>query len=158
MDVANNFVLFVIEGQSFVIRLSEVNRIARAVSVTPIHDAPEVIEGVVNIQGEVVPVVNLRKRFGLPAKDVGIDDHFIVAKTNRRLVAVLVDEVKDIIESVEEEIVSQDDILPGREAIEGVVKTEKNMIVIQDLDKLLSLEEEDQLDRSLAGQQAAVSS
>lgn len=157
MELNNNFVLFSIEGQSFVIRLNAVKRIARAVSVTRIHNAPDVIEGVVNIQGEIIPVVNLRKRFNLPLREIGIDDHFIVANTKYRSVAVLVDEVKDIIESLDDAIVSQQDILPGHESIEGIVKTANNMILIQDLDKLLSLEEEELLDKSLASPAMAAS-
>jgi purine-binding chemotaxis protein CheW len=149
MDKIKQFILFKIEGQSFVVHLESVLRIVRAVSVTPFPNMPDVIEGVMNMQGEVIPVVNLRKRFNFPSRPIEPDDHFIIVKTVRRTVAILVDEVTDIIDSSDEKVVENKMILPGMEQIEGVVKTDQEMIMIQDLERLLSLEEDERLDVSL---------
>ncbi|HDQ44065.1 MAG TPA: purine-binding chemotaxis protein CheW [bacterium] len=149
MDNIQNFILFVLDEHDFVIPLESVLRIARAVSVKPLPNAPDIVEGILNVQGEVIPVVNLRKRFDFPPRPIEIEDHFIIAKTARRVIAILVDEVRDIIESQQTQIVNRADILPNMEFIEGVIKTDQDMYYIQDLDKLLSLEEEERLDASL---------
>ncbi len=149
MSNKNQFILFFVEGQSFVIPLKSVIRIVRAVSITPLPKMPDVVEGVLNLQGDVIPVVNLRKRFNLPARLIEPEDHFIVVNTEKRIVAILVDEVSDIIESDDDQVVKNKAIIPGSEHIEGIVMTDQGMILIQDLDQLLLLEEEEQLDASL---------
>lgn len=156
MSKMNQFILFFIEGQSFVVPLKSVIRIVRAVSITPLPKMPDVVEGVVNLQGDVIPVVNLRKRFNLPTRPIDTEDHFIVVNTARRTVAILVDNVSDIIESDDEQVVQNKTIVPGSEHIEGIVMTDQGMILIQDLDRLLLLEEEERLDASLRNSQKVV--
>ena len=82
-DSSNNeetdvWVLFSLDGQTYALRIWEVERIVRAVEVRPLPESPAHILGVVNIQGRVLPVVDLRARFGKPSRDISLDDHFIV--------------------------------------------------------------------------------
>jgi purine-binding chemotaxis protein CheW len=142
-------VVFSLDDQRYAIQLSSVERIFRAVEITPLPKAPEIIFGVVNIQGQIVPVFNIRKRFRLPEREIDLSDQLIIARTAKRIVALIVDGVTGVIERAEQEIISAQKVLPGIEYVEGVMKLEDGMIFIHDLDRFLSLEEEKDLDMSL---------
>ncbi|MFQ5632726.1 MAG: chemotaxis protein CheW, partial [bacterium] len=66
MGKKENHLVFTIDDQQFGLPMSQVERIIRAVEVRPVPEAPDYINGVINMQGRVIPVVNLRKRFRLP--------------------------------------------------------------------------------------------
>ncbi len=78
---AETWVLFLLDGQTYGLHIWEVERIVRAVEVKPLPESPPHIRGIVNVQGQVLPVVDLRVRFGLPTRDIRVDDHFIIART-----------------------------------------------------------------------------
>ncbi|OPX93283.1 MAG: Chemotaxis protein CheW [Pelotomaculum sp. PtaB.Bin104] len=142
MNRLNKYVTFKIGDQWFGLILSNVERIIRAVEVTPLPQAPEVVAGVINFQGRIIPVVNIRGRFSFPCREIGLNDQFIIANTSRRTVAVVADAVGDVVERPEQEIVAAGEIMPDIEYVEGVIKLEDGMILILDLGRLLFHEEE----------------
>jgi purine-binding chemotaxis protein CheW len=75
------WVLFVVDDQVYALEMEEVERIVRAVEVKSLPEVPPHIRGVVNVQGRVLPVVDLRVRFGRKSRAVSLDDHFIIAHT-----------------------------------------------------------------------------
>ena len=79
-------VVFFLDGQRYGLHLSTVRRVVRAVEVRALPSAPGIVLGVINIEGRIIPVINVRRRFGLPDKEIDLDDHFIVAATARRTV------------------------------------------------------------------------
>jgi chemotaxis signal transduction protein len=85
------WVLFTIDEQTYGLHIWEVERIVRAVEVKPLPEAPPHIRGIVNVQGRVLPVVDLRLRFGRPTRDIHLDDHFIIARTGELSVILPVD-------------------------------------------------------------------
>jgi purine-binding chemotaxis protein CheW len=142
-------VVFEVGGERMGLHLSAVIRVIPAVEITPLPKAPEVVLGVVNIQGCVVPVFNMHRRFHLPEREVGLDDHIILAQTVHGEVALLVEEVAGVVECAAAEVVESQRILPHLEYVEGVVKREDGLIFIHDLEKFLSLEEELSLEEAL---------
>ena len=146
---SDKFLLFTLDDQQIALHLNEVEKIARAAEITSMPNVPDVVMGVLNIQGRVLPVVNLRKRFRLEDRDMSIDDHFVVARSSKRSMALWVDYVRDIIEIPRENIVQHDSILPNVPYFEGVVKINEKIILIQDLDKFISLEEEQSLEAAM---------
>ena len=142
-----------LDDQRYALRLSTVERVIRAIEITPLPKAPEIVLGIVNIGGRIVPVVNVRKRFRLPEKEIELGDHLILGQTGRRPVALVVDEVSSVVERPEREVITAQEILPGLEYVQGVAKLEDGVILIHDLDKFLSLEEEAALDKALASAQ-----
>lgn len=150
MKDVNHFVLFQLDSQKFALPLSNVQQIARSVEVTPIPDAPAIVIGVINVRGKVIPVVNIRQRFGFKANPVDVTDHLIIGRTSKRSVALLVDDVNDIVEIKDKTIIEQDEILPNMQLVDGVVKMNGDIILIHDLEKFLSLDEEKQLDKALS--------
>jgi purine-binding chemotaxis protein CheW len=95
-------------------------------------------------------VVDVRKRFRLPTREMKPDDRFIIANTARRLVALVVDWVVGVHELTEREMVSAKQALPFAQYLKGVAKLEDNLVLIHDLDQFLSLDEERVLDTALA--------
>lgn len=121
----------------------------RAVDATPLPKAPDIVLGVVNVQGRVLPVINVRRRFRLPEREIALTDQMVLARAARRPVALMVDSVTGVLEYSEHEAVGAHDVLPDLQYIQGVVKLDDGLILIHDLDTFLSLEEEADLDRAL---------
>lgn len=145
----NQYVVFVLDAQRYALHLSTVDRVVRAVHITPLSMAPNIVLGVVNMQGRVIPVINMRRRFRLPERGIALTDQLIVARTARRPVALLADAVTDVVECSEETLIAAQSIVPAVEYLEGVVKLMDGLVLVHDLDTFLSLEEEDSLDRAL---------
>lgn len=140
-DSWEKIVVFALDEPRYALSLFAVERVVRAVEITTLPNAPSIIYGAINVQGKIVPVVNIRERFRLPECEVRIDDSFIIARTKGRTVALVVDYVVGIRECTGSEVVSAGQALPFVEYLKGVVKTEDNLILIYDLDMFLSLEE-----------------
>ena len=138
--------VFSLDEQLFALRLPAVERVVRAVEVTPLPGAPEIVRGVINVRGQITPVFDLRRRFGLPAREIMPSHHLVIARARTRAVALMVDEVRGVDEGLAEGAVAADEILPGVGHVEGVAKLGGDLIFIHDLDKFLSLEEGRELD------------
>lgn len=140
---------FTLDGLKFAIRLESVIRVVLAIEVTPLPGAPEAISGAVNIYGEVVPVFDVRKRLGLSAKPTALSDHLIIAKTPKRLIGIMADSSEGVIECAEADIIPAGEVAPGLKRVDGIAKHNEGLIVIQDMDKFLSIEEEEVLGRAM---------
>ena len=149
MSTTSHIVVFILDEQRYALHLSAVERVIRAVEVTSLPKAPEVVLGIVNVEGRVIPVVNIRKRFRLPEREINPSDQFVIAHTSRRAVALMVDIVSGVVECSEQEVTAAEKIVPGMQYIEGVIKLEDGMILIHNLDKFLSIEEEKTLNTAM---------
>ncbi len=146
---SNHLLIFSLEQQQYALHLSAVERVVRAVEITSLPKAPEIVMGLVNVRGRIFPVVNTRKRFSLPEREIEPSDRYILARTSRRIVVLAVDAVEGVIEPSEQEVIQAETIASGLHQIEGVIKLESGILLIYDLEKFLSLEEEATLDRAL---------
>jgi purine-binding chemotaxis protein CheW len=149
MKKSDFLVIFTLDDQRYALPLHAAERVVRMVAITPLPNAPDIILGVVNFQGRVIPVINVRRRFRLPERKIALTDQLVVAHTARRAVALTADSVLDVIAGSEQNFVATANILPKLEYVEGVVKLTDGLIFIHDLEKFLSLEEESSLDRAL---------
>jgi purine-binding chemotaxis protein CheW len=141
--------VFTLDDWRCALELSTVERVYRAVAITPLPDAPNIVLGVVNIRGVVVPVVDIRRRFCLPEKGLTPDSRLIVVNSSGRLVVLVVDSVTDVISCSEPDITSASAIAPNMEYVEGVARLKDGMILIHDLTRFLSLEEKTALEQAL---------
>lgn len=123
----------------------------RAVSIAPLPKAPPIIEGVINVRGSVVPVLDIRQRFGLPPSPVAPSHHLVLAQTARRPIAIRVDQATGLVSVPEHEIHSASESAPGAELVAGIARLPDGILVIHDLDRFLSLEEEADTATALAG-------
>ncbi|HCA80947.1 MAG TPA: chemotaxis protein CheW [Bacteroidetes bacterium] len=144
-------VLFSLEEPRYALYLSEVVKVERAVEITPLPGAPQVVSGVINVHGEIIPVIDIRKLFRLPQRDIHLDDHFIIARTSRRLVALEVDSVNGVYDLEHLQAMEPGESSPFTEYLSGIAGMDHGIVLITDLERFLSLEEERVLDLALAG-------
>lgn len=140
MTNLHQFVVFSIDQRRFALPLPLVERTVRSVEVTPLPGAPEIVPGVVNVHGRIIPVVNIRRSLGLPEQEINLSDKLIIAHTSRRSIALLVEAVSGVLEYPEQEVVAADDILPGMKYIKSMVKSDDGMILILDPESILSFD------------------
>ena len=149
----NHCVVFTLDERFYGVRLSVVARVLRAVEITPLPKAPPIVIGVINLGGRIIPVVNIRRRFQLPERELELSDQFIVAmalgrdahEDGGRLLALAVDAVVGVRDLSTKVTTAAETILPGLEHLEGVAKTNEGLVLIHNLGTFLSLEEESAL-------------
>ena len=128
---------------------SSVERTIRMVEITPLPKSPQIVLGIINIHGMIIPVVNIRQRFRLPDISPEFSDSIIIVNSDTRKLGIVVDSVQDVIELDESRLVTPENIISGVEYIDGVLKPEDGMVLIHNINKFLSLEEENALNESL---------
>ncbi len=146
---SNRYVVFSLDGQRYALHLSAVERVIRVVEMTSLPKTPDIVLGIVNVEGQIIPIVNIRKRFRLPERELDLSDVLIIAQIPRRTVALVADNVSGVIEGSEQDITEAKEIFPRMEYVKGVVKLKDGLVLIHDLDKFLSLEEDKELDSAL---------
>src|ERR1700753_2378508 len=99
-ELKNQMVVFRLGNQRYALMLAAVERIVRAVEVIPLPDSPEIVMGVINVEGRILPVLNVRGRFGQPNKEITPGDHFLIARTAQRQVVLVIDEPEGVIENL----------------------------------------------------------
>lgn len=149
MEMTNHYVIFILDSQRYALPLTVVEYIVRAVEVTPLPEAPAIVLGAIDVKGEVLPVLNLRRRFMLPEREIEPNDQFLIAYTNQRSVVLVIDEARGVIECDPSAVISADRIAPGLERFKGVVQLDDGLVLIHDLDRFLSLDEEQSLEAAM---------
>jgi purine-binding chemotaxis protein CheW len=91
-------VVFQVDERSYALPLEQVVEVIRMVAVTPVPDAPAWVKGVINLRGSLIPMIDLRPRFGAPAADVDPSQVFLVARAGGRTAAVSADCVEDVVD------------------------------------------------------------
>lgn len=142
MSNANQFVEFLLDEQRYALPLGAVERIVRAVHVTKIPESPAIVFGIINVGGDVVPVIDLRKRLGLRDRPMRPDDRLILADTPRWRIALWVDSVSGVFERQGSDVVPSGKLFPGIGGISGTANLDGDIIQIYDLEKCLSIDEE----------------
>lgn len=149
MEVREKLVLFRLDARTYALRLEAVRRVVAVVEVEPLPSAPPVVLGVVDVEGAVRPVFDLRRRFRLPAKPAELSDQLILAATARGEAALVVDAVAGVIEVPEAEIARPERISSGLAYVEGVATRPEGLVVIHNLDTFLSGSEAETLASAL---------
>lgn len=144
-------VLFMLDELHYALYLSVVERVVHAVEIIPLPKAPDIVTGVINFHGKILPVINIRKRFQLPASEMELENQFIIANTTNRFVVLVVDSVIGVHEFEMNQIIDLQKSLPYTEYISGITKIETDIVLISDLEKFLSLDEEKKLNGLLSG-------
>lgn len=140
-------VSFVTENEEFGVDILKVQEIIRTVDITRVPKSPEFVEGVINLRGKIVPVIDLRKRFGIRSKERDNDTRIIVVELTDKVVGFLVDKVKEVIR-VEKSVIEPPPELTtnvNSNYITGVAKLQDRLLILLDLDKVLSAEEQEKL-------------
>jgi purine-binding chemotaxis protein CheW len=151
-----DILLFELEGQRYGLPADRIREVVRMVAITPLPHTPGVVEGVVNLRGEIVPVLDLRARFALPSRAPDPAQHLIFLTAGDRPVAIRVDDAQSL------ETVPDADLTPSSKLassvagagsaryVDSVASTPDGVLVICDLDRFLSTEERATLEGALA--------
>jgi len=146
----DQIVVFTLDEMVYALPLNTVNRIIHAVEIRKLPKAPDIIAGIINVHGQIIPVINVRKRFGLTTREISLGDQLIIADTGKRHVALWVDTVTGVQNIQAQQHISITETLPYAQYINGVVKVEDDLILIYDLEQFLNLEEETMLEKALS--------
>ncbi len=113
---ALELVVFILDDQRYALRLPAVERVLPMVGVTPLPKAPSIALGMINLHGQVIPVVDIRRRFGLPPRDFALSARLLIARTARRALAVRVHEVLGVREASGEVVLGRKRSCPASRA------------------------------------------
>lgn len=138
-------VIFSVNDEEFGIDIEHVNIIERSLEIFKIPNTPEYIEGLVNLRGKVHTVINLRKRFNMPAKSFDENTKIIMVSTSSAVVGLIVDEVKEIVKLDDKDIENAPNVLEdlNKRYIDGVAKAGERVILLLNVDTVLAMDEKE---------------
>ncbi|MBI4926790.1 MAG: chemotaxis protein CheW [Anaerolineae bacterium] len=136
-------VVFELENESYGVDIAVVEGIIKMQEITRLPRAPHFMEGITNLRGAVVPVIDLRKRFGLEQQEATRDTRIVIANMSGTKVGLIVDAVNQVIRIPEDAIEPPPSMTMTVDSafIKSVAKLDKQLVILLDLDKVLSLEE-----------------
>ena len=133
-------VTFSIGEEEFGVDILSVQEIIRMMDITKVPRAPDFVEGVINLRGKVIPIIDLRRRFGLATRDHDKHTRIIVIEINNMIVGFVVDSVSEVLRIPASTVEPPPPVVAGLESeyISGVGKLHDRLLILLDLDKLLS--------------------
>ncbi len=136
-------VSFVIQNEEFGVDILKVQEIIRPMDITRVPNAPAFVEGVINLRGRIVPIVDLRARFGLPPREQGKDTRIVVVELHEQVTGFMMDAVKEVIRVDQDVIEPPPELAIGvdTEYLKGVAKLDDRLLILLDLEEVLSDDE-----------------
>lgn len=140
-------VLCEVGGNTYGVDITHVQGIEKQLEITPVPNAPRLIEGIVNLRGNVIPVFSLHKKFGLESKPVTAETKYIVVKIDELLLAFRVDTVAEIVELSEDKFLPAPTIVKTDETdfIDSIIQVNKKLVLVLDVQGVLSEKEKQKL-------------
>jgi purine-binding chemotaxis protein CheW len=152
---ASQWVVFRLDSERYALPLAAVDRIVRAAHFTALPLAPAVVLGAIDVGGEIFPVFNLRHRFGLPERLLDPNDHLLIARAAQRTVVLVIDAALEVIERAAAAVIDSDSLVPDLAHVRGIMALPDGLVLIQDLEQLLSQDEASALDQAMGHEGAA---
>ncbi|MEJ5186784.1 MAG: chemotaxis protein CheW [Candidatus Geothermincolales bacterium] len=136
-------VVFSLGREEFALDVSQVREIIRMEEITRMPKSPPFVEGIINLRGQIIAVMDLAKRLNLPSTERTDAQRIVVVETEDLKVGMIVDSVSEVMSITEDEIEPPPTLVsdPSTPFILGVVKRDRRLIILLDLSKLLSVEE-----------------
>lgn len=134
--------VFLLENREYGIEVSKVQEIIRLLKITRVPHAPDFIAGVVNLRGNVLPVMELRTRFGIQPCPVTDDTRIIITLTDNKLMGLIVDNVVEVI-GMDNSWVEQPPVVTENiktEFLQGVARIDQRLIIMLNLKKVCNLQ------------------
>ena len=129
MDV----LVFDVGGVRYALPALQVKEVVRAVTIVPLPKGPAIVEGLINVRGDLVPVLDIRSRFRLAPKPLAHTDHLIVASAGPRVVAIRADRADNLLHVETETVVDPKMAVRDAQYITGVAKLHDGLVLIHDL-------------------------
>ena len=136
-------VSFNLGKEEFAVDILKIQEINRMVEITKVPKSPEFVEGVINLRGKVIPIIDLRKRFNLPGSENTKQTRIVVVDIDNMVVGLVVDAVSEVLRLPANTVEPPPPIVAGidSEYISGVGKLEDRLLILLELDKVLSKDE-----------------
>jgi purine-binding chemotaxis protein CheW len=133
-------VVFQLSAEFYGVEIARVHEIIRLQTVTRVPRAPAFVEGVINLRGKVIPVVDLRRRFGLPTADHTRASRIVVVEIGDQVVGVVVDGVSEVLRVNGATVEPPSPVVAGidSEYIHGIAKLADRLVILLDLDRVLA--------------------
>ncbi|MEA1981881.1 MAG: chemotaxis protein CheW [candidate division Zixibacteria bacterium] len=143
IDELLQMVSFHIGNEEFGVDILKVQEINRVVEITKVPQAPSYVDGVINLRGKVIPIVDLRKRFNLEPKEYDKNTRIVVVDINSRTIGLVVDAVSEVLRLQAKTIEPPPEIVTGinSDYIKGVAKLENRLLIFLDLTKVIDVSE-----------------
>ena len=143
-------VVFELSGESYGVDIGAVNTIIRMQPITHVPRAPEFVQGVINLRGSIIPVIDLRTRFGLPAFEETKASRIVVVETGADVMGMIVDAVTETLSLSSGAIEPPASIVTGADSLylRGVAKAEDRLIIMLDIEKILTAADNEAIERA----------
>ena len=136
-------VVFELGAELYGVEIARVHEIIRLQTVTRVPRAPAFVEGVINLRGKVIPVVDLRRRFGLPSAEHTRSTRIVVVEIGDQVVGIVVDGVSEVLRVNTATVEPPSPVVAGidSEYLHGIAKLPERLVILLDLDRVLAREE-----------------
>jgi len=146
-DEMLQWVTFKLENETYGVNVMQVQEVLRYSDIAPVPGAPSYVLGIINLRGSVVTVIDTRSRFGLQSADITDSTRVVIIESDKQVIGILVDSVAEVVYMKASEIELAPNVGTDESAkfIKGVCNRENELLILVDLDKLLSDEEWDDM-------------
>lgn len=136
-----NFILFELNSTTYAVKSLMVKQMEMLDQITPVPNAPDYIDGIVFSRGQVIPVLNLRKRFGFETIPFNLSTRLIVVQNKERLVGLVVDSAREFISIQTETIQPPPEYISGLSGkyLDGIATLDKRILLILDLESIMQI-------------------
>ena len=152
-EETTQIIIFKLGEEEFGVNILQVREVKNWTEGTRVPKAPHFVEGIINLRGEIIPIVDLRARFGLTLPEVGLNSRVIIVEVGEALVGMLFDAVVEVLRVPVSAIETAPTITKGVDSyfLAGVVNISDRLIVLLNLERTLSPEEEQELSEAELG-------
>jgi purine-binding chemotaxis protein CheW len=142
-DLVLQWVIFKLDNETYGINVMQVQEILRYTEIAPVPGAPDYVLGIINLRGNVVTVIDTRSRFGLPSAELDDSTRVVIIEAEKQVIGILVDSVAEVVYLRRSEIDNAPNVGTEESAkyIQGVSNRDNELLILVDLDKLLSDDE-----------------
>jgi purine-binding chemotaxis protein CheW len=149
--MSRRYILFILDQSLYALPFANVEQVIHAVELTPLPEGADTFHGLVTIQERIVPVINIRKIFGLSQRDMAITDRIIISKTSSTTVGFVADGVEGLVNLEKKEWADAEPLFARKSCyLKGVAKYESQTVTMIDMEKLFSGQNTHQI-KQLAG-------
>ncbi|GAB6086945.1 chemotaxis protein CheW [Alkaliphilus crotonatoxidans] len=142
------YVIFKLDKEEYGVDIMHVKEISEFKESMKVPNAPKFVDGIVNYRGVVTPIINLRKKFNMPLLEITSNTRIIIIYMNDRQIGFLVDDASQVLTIDEKDIDPAPELISGNideRFISGIAKVQERMIIVLDLEKVLSEEEKEKI-------------
>ena len=156
-DAEIQLVVFQLSDEEYGAAIGQVQEIVNLGKVTRMPKAPAFVEGIINLRGRVVPIIDIRKRFDLAPKERDKNARIMVVLVEGQAMGIVVDSISEVLRLPKEDIEPPPQIIGDISAtyLKGVGKVGDRLVVLLDLDKVLTIEEVSELKKVISEESGA---